>query len=299
MPAVSNEVTTLNQTNPRGDRAANRARQAAYDAWVDRAERQLQAVTTEDSNVRHLEVFRSSLASGVTDVLQQVTYVSLNGKLAPSANGLQVSATLSKLSALFGVGANLENISPQAASMLPLPYPNLAPNNIGTAFESPVKYWDFIRNPKPLRATETFNIFASQTSGGAEIETVFTEFTDGVIVQAPALAQVPTVNGNGMLTTVHATAAITLTPAEFTQVTPILDLPLPAGTYALVGARVMSAGALAFRMRPINDVSWYPGGVAVQSPDQYEAPGQRFINRTHRRDFTLGRLVHLLPEHGA
>lgn len=35
MPAVSNEVSTLNQTNPRGDRAANRARQAAYDAWVD------------------------------------------------------------------------------------------------------------------------------------------------------------------------------------------------------------------------------------------------------------------------
>lgn len=35
MGAVVNEVNTLNQTNPRGDRAANRARQAAYDAWVD------------------------------------------------------------------------------------------------------------------------------------------------------------------------------------------------------------------------------------------------------------------------
>jgi hypothetical protein len=33
--AVGSEVNTLNQTNPRGDRAANRARQAAYDAWVD------------------------------------------------------------------------------------------------------------------------------------------------------------------------------------------------------------------------------------------------------------------------
>lgn len=35
MPAVGQEVATLDQTNPRGDRAANRARQAAYDAWVD------------------------------------------------------------------------------------------------------------------------------------------------------------------------------------------------------------------------------------------------------------------------
>jgi hypothetical protein len=35
IPAVSQEVATLNQTNPRGDRAANRARQAAYDSWVD------------------------------------------------------------------------------------------------------------------------------------------------------------------------------------------------------------------------------------------------------------------------
>lgn len=35
IPAVANEVNVLNQSNPRGDRAANRARQAAYDAWVD------------------------------------------------------------------------------------------------------------------------------------------------------------------------------------------------------------------------------------------------------------------------
>ena len=35
MTAVGNEVQTLNTTNPRGTRAQNRARQAAYDAWVD------------------------------------------------------------------------------------------------------------------------------------------------------------------------------------------------------------------------------------------------------------------------
>lgn len=228
--------------------------------------------------MRHLEVFRGSLASGATDVLQQVPFVFAEAKLAPSALGLQVSATLSKLSAFWGVGANLENISPQAASMLPLPFPNYAPNNIGTAVESPSKYWDFIRNPIPLRPTETFNIFASQTSGGAEVQTVFTEFTDGIISPLPMLAAGPSPNGNGKYTSMHARATTTLTPNAWSQVTPSIDLPFPAGLYALVGARVMSAKALGFRMRPINDVSWYPGGVAVQSPDQYDPPGQRFIN---------------------
>jgi len=35
MPAVAQEVAQLNISNPRGDRAANRNRQAVYDAWVD------------------------------------------------------------------------------------------------------------------------------------------------------------------------------------------------------------------------------------------------------------------------
>jgi hypothetical protein len=35
LSAVGNEVQTLNTTNPRGTRQQNRARQAAYDAWVD------------------------------------------------------------------------------------------------------------------------------------------------------------------------------------------------------------------------------------------------------------------------
>lgn len=225
-----------------------------------------------------MEAFRSALSSGTTDVLQQVTYISAGAILAPSANGLQVSANLSKLFGLFGVGAHLENISPQAASMLPLPYPNLAPNNIGTAAESPARFWDYSRNPLPLRPTETFNIFASQTNGSSEAEAVFCIFTDGQTTTLPGLATVPGINGNGMFRSIHATATTTLTANAFTQVTPVLDLPLPAGMYALVGARVQSAGCLAFRMKPINDPLWRPGGVGTQTADQLEAPGQRFIN---------------------
>lgn len=35
LTAVGQEVQTLNTTNPRGTRQQNRARQAAYDAWID------------------------------------------------------------------------------------------------------------------------------------------------------------------------------------------------------------------------------------------------------------------------
>jgi hypothetical protein len=35
LSAAASEVQTLNTTNPRGTRQQNRARQAAYDAWVD------------------------------------------------------------------------------------------------------------------------------------------------------------------------------------------------------------------------------------------------------------------------
>ena len=226
----------------------------------------------------HMELFRSSLASGVTNVLQQVNFV-FTGVLAASGNAMQVSNSLTKLHSLAGFGATLENISPQAPSMLPLAYPNLASNNVGSAMNTPMAVWDFSRNPKPLRPTEPFSIFASQTSAGAETETVFVQFTDGLVTPAPALAVGPALNGNGMLTTVHATAATTLTANAFTAVTPTLDSPgLPAGYYALVGARVMSAHAIAFRMAPQNEPLWRPGGWAVQAPTDLDFPGQRYIN---------------------
>ena len=226
----------------------------------------------------HMEAFRSSLASGVTDVFQQITYISTGAILAPLNNGLQVSATLSKLHSFFGVSAHLQSLRPQSASMLPLPYPTFNPNNIGTAIETPAKFWDFARAPKALRPTEEFDMYGSQINAGAENVAAFVNFTDGMVVPAPSIATGPTVNGNNQFTVVHATAATTLTANAWTQVTPVLDQPLPAGQYALVGARAVSAGALAFRLQPLVEPLWRPGGVAAQTNDQLDAPGQRFIN---------------------
>lgn len=226
----------------------------------------------------HMEAFRSSLASGATDVFQQVTFISTGAVLAPAANGMQVSAFLSKIHSLFGVGVTLENIRPQANSFQPAPYPVLGPNNKGTAVESPARFWDFSAYPKAMRPTEEFDIFASQTSGGAENEAVFVNFTDGIINPAPPVSTQSSLNAVGQFFIAHGTGTTTLTANAWTQVTVTLDTPLPAGTYALLGMRAVSAHALAFRVKPINEPVWRPGGVACQTADQLDPVNQRFMN---------------------
>lgn len=226
----------------------------------------------------HMEAFRSSLASGVTNVFQQVTYITAGARLTGLNSGVQVSTQLPYLHSLFGVGAHLENIEPRANSWLPIPWPDLAPNNIGTATENTPKFWDWSRSPKPLRPTEEFDIFASQTNAGAEVEAVFVNFSDGRATPAPAVANGPSINGVGQFTTVHGTGTTTLTANAWTTFTPALTQTLPAGLYAVVGVRVMTAHALAFRIKPVNEPLWQPGGVAVQTADQFDPPGQRYIN---------------------
>jgi hypothetical protein len=57
----------------------------------------------------------------------------------------------------------------------------------------------------------------------------------------------------------------------------VFDQALPAGYYALIGARAFSASALFFRMFPAMAPLWRPGGVAVQAYDQLDPVNQRFI----------------------
>jgi len=226
----------------------------------------------------HMEVFRSSLSSGVTNVFQQVTYVTAGSVLTGLNNGVQIPPELTFLHSFGGIGATLENLKPQANSWLPAPFPEFAPNNVGTAAGTPPKLWDFSRNPKAFRPTEEFDMYASQTSAGAEVEAVFFNICDGPATPLPPVSSQPTLNGVGQFFVAHGTATTTLTANAWTSVIPILDQALPAGRYALVGARVMTAHALAFRVKPTVQPLWRPGGLAVQSAGSFDPPGQRYIN---------------------
>ena len=227
----------------------------------------------------HLETFSSSIATSGANTFQQLTYVATDAVLQKMVNGMQVSPQLPKLMAVFGVGGNLVHVRAQAPSMLPLPYISLSPNNRGSAFESPPRAWDFSNNPIALRLTEEFDIFVTQNSGGAQTEYVACLFTDGLFTAPPPVRRGPTINGDGGFFTLHGTATTTLTAGAWTNIPAssiTFDQALPAGSYALVGARAFSATGLFFRMFPQYTPLWRPGGVAVQAYDALDPPNQRF-----------------------
>ena len=229
----------------------------------------------------HMELFSSADATSGANTFIQLTYFTPDNVLPKLVNGMQVSGSLPFLHSVAGVGTSMVHIRAQAPSMLPFPYTAMSPNNRGSAFESPPRIWDFSRTPVPLRVTEEFDIFVSQNSGGSETEYVAVQFCDGpgtplsVVVNPPSIVQNQTTPGRFF--TVHATASTTLTAGKWTQVQPSFDQALPAGSYAVVGARAFSATALFFRLYPAMAPLWRPGGVAVQAYDQMDAYNQRYI----------------------
>ena len=208
-----------------------------------------------------LELYSSSIAQAG---LNQVTAV-YNGILPKLNNGFQVSPSLTYLHSIMGVSAHLKQIRMQTPAFLPFPYPSYNPNNIGTVFESPPRIWDFSMNPLSMNATDEVDAFAYQTGSGSETVYIAVNFTDNAKIPVPA----------GRILSVHWTATTTLTAGAFSTVQPILDQALPAGTYAMVGARVYSATALFFQMLPAMGPLWRPGGVAVQAFDQLDPTNQR------------------------
>ena len=212
----------------------------------------------------HTVVYTSSTSgSGAT------TFVQLNFKtdaIVPTLNnGLQVPKTLNKLAFLGGVGTSLTNFRAQTPSFLPYPWPSFAPVNRGSAFESPPRTWDLFDRPLPMNPTDELDIFICQNSGGSETEYVFASLYDGMMTPAPA----------GRYFTVHGTGSTTVTAGAFTACSLTFDQAIPAGLYAVIGARAFSATGLAFRLAPAMEPLWRPGGIAVKAYDQMDPTAQR------------------------
>ena len=235
----------------------------------------------------HMELFTSSIASGANPPLQ-VTYFQTSNILPGQVNGVQVSPDLPFLHSIFGVSANMVHVRPQWNSETPFPYMALSPNNRGTAFESPPRVWDFSAYPFPLKPTEEFDMFASQNAGAGQTVYVAVQFSDGKRDQLPAKINPRALVDNpqqvGRAFAVHWTAATTLTAGSWAKVVPVFDQTLPAGYYALCGARVFSATGLFFRMYPGSGPKWRPGGIAVQSYDAMDPTNQRLFYEAYLND---------------
>ena len=211
----------------------------------------------------HLEYYTSSIATGAT-TRAQITAI-YNGVVPKLNNGFQVPAPLPYVHSVFGVGAHQTALNLRSPRFLPFPYPDLSPSNRGSAFESPVRAFDFSSSPLPLNGTDEIDMYGSQNSGSSETQYAAVQFTDNVRIPIPA----------GTMFTVHSTATTTLSAGAFTAVQPVLDYALPAGNYALCGVRYFSATALFFQMLPVQQPLWRPGGIGVQAYDQLDIPNQR------------------------
>lgn len=216
----------------------------------------------------HMEAFTSSIATSGANTFQQLSFLNI-GNIIPQLNlGLNIPVQLPMLHSVFGVGVSLVHVRAQTPQFLPFPYPAFSPNNRGSAFESPPRIWDFSASPLLMKGTDELDIFVTQNSGGAETEYVAVNLTDGNRITPPV----------GRFFTVHGTASVTLTAARWTSVSWTFDQTIPAGRYAIVGARCFSASGRFFRVIPTEPPNYRPGGTMVQAYDGIDPGAQRYFD---------------------
>src|SRR5580704_11478841 len=176
----------------------------------------------------HTSAFSSSIAND--GALHQLTEIP-DSILPASGSGL-LSNALAYIMAVAYVGTSLVAGQFQAPSLRDYGNLDTQPVNIGTAFESPPRLDDFSMKMIPAAVSEEWDMFASQNNGAAsEIESGFLWSSDGNINPVPPKKIVQ----------IHWNASITLVANKWSLIQVTMAQPLAAGSYALVGARCLSA----------------------------------------------------------
>lgn len=213
----------------------------------------------------HTSAYSSSIAN--SGALLQLTNVP-DSILPQSGSGL-LSNVNAYIMAIAYVGTSLVQGEFQAPSLRDYGNLDTQPVNIGTAFESPPRVDDFSRKMIPAAISEEWDAFAAQNNGSnPERETCILWSSNGNIDPIPPKKIVQ----------LHWTASITLVANKWSLIQMTLSQPLASGQYAIVGARCLSAGALAFRFVPSGSAQATfarPGGIGVQAEDQMDWPLQR------------------------
>ena len=223
----------------------------------------------------HLALYSASIAS-VTANLQLAAVSDV--AIAPAGNGFLVNAALPKLIRAAGVGNLLNRFQLSSASIRDHTPFDMNPVSVGTVIGAPAPFQDFGDQPIVLSPNEELDAFVTNSGAGATQTTVGVWFADGPV--APV---------RGPLFSVHWTAAATLVAHAWTPTAITLDNGLPSGTFAIVGARFISASGLFARFIPRGGAAWRPGTFACQTDaamlnakDRYGAMGEwmRFTNTT-------------------
>lgn len=210
----------------------------------------------------HTAIYSAAIASASAN--QQVANVADN-VLATSGSGFIVPPVINKLFRAAGIGNILNKAQLNSASLRDFTPFDIDPVTVGTVVSSPPALVDFADNPIPLVTNEELDAFVTNSAATSTQTNVVIWLADG-----------PRRPVSGRMFSVRWTATATLTANGWTPVTITLDNGIPSGTFALVGARVTSAGALAFRFIPRGGQPYKPGGLATQTKAALDYRWQRY-----------------------
>lgn len=122
----------------------------------------------------------------------------------------------------------------------------------------------FPANPIGLDINESLEVENDADPAAAEQHTVVVFLADGAI--SPVTGPIFTINA-------HATVALVAGSWEFAEI--VFPDSLPVGDYQVVGARFVSADAVAFRFVPVGAYN-RPGGISAASVSGKDPWAQRF-----------------------
>lgn len=165
---------------------------------------------------------------------------------------------------VFAIGATISQAQISSPSLRKGLLYDVSPLNVAAEPDTRPYIHDRFKHPMPLTEGEGLRALVAEGAAGAEQETVFA-FLEGEHQEAPS----------GVIMTVRATSATTLTPYEWSLCRLTLSQQLEAGRYAIVGMKAISAGALAARL-VIPGSQFRPGVIAADTEGDVSIPQFRY-----------------------
>lgn len=211
----------------------------------------------------HLALYDAAIAVSAT--LTQVAAIA-DPIIAPSGSGFLVPPTISQIMRLAGVGAILNRFQMTSASIRKYAPFECYPVNLATSISSPARALHFESNPIPLAVNEELDAFVSNSSATSTHTTVAVWFCDGPITPVKS----------GRPFSLHWTASATLVANAWTSTAITFDNAPPSGTFAIVGSRCSSAGALFHRWIQRGGSPYRPGTFAQQALGDYGLDMDRY-----------------------
>lgn len=185
-------------------------------------------------------------------VLTEVASVS-DQHITTDGDDILVPEWASNLSAVCAIGATISQAQISSPSLRQRTLVDVKPVNIGAEPLGAEAWMPMFKRPIPLTPGEGLRSLVAEGAAGAERETVLV-WLAGDMEEAPA----------GDIETVRCTSTTTLTAFAWSLCSLTLSQQLRAGTYAIVGMRAESTGALAARL-VIPGSQYRPGVVAYDA----------------------------------